>query len=115
MHETQRSERLRRSKDTATRASLRRVGRIYQDQFATGAFSLVREARDKVGPSRVQDTLAKAAACHRGDAEVFEHDPIEPFDQLIGELVEESFRVLATWTTDPESAAPAAAVPSPRT
>ena len=40
---------------TAARAGLGRVGGVYQDHLATGAFSLVREARDEVGPARIQD------------------------------------------------------------
>src|SRR5207237_485825 len=74
---------------TATRAGLGRVGGIYQDDLATGAFSLVRETAQQVGPARVQDAHREAPACHRGHAEVFEHDPIESLYQLISELIEE--------------------------
>ena len=63
--------------DTAARAGLGRGGRIDQDHFPTGAFSLVREASDEVGPAGVRDAQGEASARHRGDAEVFEHDPIE--------------------------------------
>ena len=46
---------------TATRASLGRVGRIDFGDLTTGAFSLVREMGDKVGPTRIQDALGEAA------------------------------------------------------
>src|SRR5438132_6178520 len=75
--------------DTATGAGLGRVGGIYQDDLPTGAFSLVRETAQQVGPARIQDTQGEVPACHRGDAEVFEHDPIEPLDQVVSELLEE--------------------------
>ena len=76
---------------TATRASLGRVGRIYFGDLTTGAFSLVREMGDKVGPTRIQDALGEAAGNHGGNPEVFEHDPIEPRDEFVDELVEEVF------------------------
>ena len=83
---------------TATRASLGRVGRIYFGDLTTGAFSLVREMGDKVGPTRIQDALGEAAgkgpqqnAGEGGNPEVFEHDPIEPRDEFVDELVEEVF------------------------
>ena len=65
--------------------------RIDLDHLATGTFSLVRETGDKVGPTRIQDAHGEAAGHHRGDPEVFEHDPIEPRDQFVDELVEEVF------------------------
>jgi hypothetical protein len=68
----------------ATRAGLGRVGGVDQDHLATSTFSLVREAGDEVGPAGVQDAQGEAAARQRGDAEVFEHDPIGPLDQLVG-------------------------------
>src|SRR5208337_2712608 len=76
---------------TASRASLGCVGRIDLDHLATGAFSLVRKMGDKVGPTRIQDAHGEAAGHHGGNPEVFEHDPIEPLDQFVDELVEEVF------------------------
>ena len=76
---------------TATRARLGRVGRIDLDHFATGTFSLVREAGDKVGPTCIQDAHGETAGNHGGNPEIFEHDPIEPRDQFVDELVEEVF------------------------
>ena len=83
---------------TATRARLGRVGRIDLDHFATSTFSLVREAGDKVGPTCIQDAHGEAAgkgpqqdAGEGGNPQVFEHDPIEPRDEFVDELVEEVF------------------------
>ncbi len=83
---------------TATRARLGRVGRIDLDHFAASTFSLVREAGDKVGPTCIQDAHGEAAgkgpqqnAGEGGNPEVFEHDPIEPRDEFVDELVEEVF------------------------
>src|SRR5271165_1982980 len=76
---------------TAARAGLGRVGWIDLDHLATGAFSLVREMGDEVGPASIQDAHGEAAVRHGGDTEVFEHDPIEPRDQFVDELVEEVF------------------------
>src|SRR5208337_3245439 len=76
---------------TATRARLGRVGRIDLDDLATSTFSLVREMGDKVGPTCIQDAHGETAGHHGGNPEIFEHDPIEPRDQFVDELVEEVF------------------------
>ena len=76
---------------TASRARLGRVGWIDLDHLATGAFSLLRETGNQVGPTRIQNAHGEAAVHHGGDTEFFEHDPIEPRDQFVDELVEEVF------------------------
>ena len=76
---------------TATRARLGRVGRIDLDDLATSTFSLVREMGEKVGPTCIQDAHGETAGNHGGNPEIFEHDPIEPRDQFVDELVEEVF------------------------
>ena len=40
--------------------------------------------------------MAKRPGHHGGNPEIFEHDPIEPRDQFVYELVEEVFPRLAT-------------------
>lgn len=69
--------------------------RVYQNDHTTGTFSLVRELLNQVAPSGIQNTLCEIPMHHARDGEVFKRDSVVAVGEIIRQLVQEVFALVA--------------------